>query len=232
MEDTPVESYGQGRALTTTSFAVLAILAIRDHSTYQLTQQMKRSLHYLWPRAESNVYAEPKRLVVAGLAEAREQWTGDRRRTIYSITAAGRQALRRWLASPSSPQRYESEAALKAFFAENGSTQDLLGAIRALSADAAATIRHFRDLADQYERGKGEHPQRFALSGLVARLASEQQAATMRWAAWAEGEVAHWTSPSGPDPRWGVDALKKTGRPFPLAKDPVEHLLDDATGRG
>ena len=61
---------------------------------------MRRSLHFFWPRAESNLYAEPKRLVTAGLAEAREEWNGDRRRTVYSITDRGREALRTWLATP------------------------------------------------------------------------------------------------------------------------------------
>src|SRR5215831_10828404 len=113
--NTPVESKSQERALTTTSFAVLSVLAIGEQSTYELTRQMQRSLRYLWPRAESNVYAEPKRLVSAGLAAVREEWTGGRRRTIYSITAAGREALAGWLASPASRQRYESEALLKVF---------------------------------------------------------------------------------------------------------------------
>ena len=89
--NTPIESKSQGRerSLTTTSYGVLSVLSLRDHSTYELTRQMRLSLHYLWPRAESNVYAEPKRLVAAGLAEAREEWSGERRRTIYSITEAG-----------------------------------------------------------------------------------------------------------------------------------------------
>ena len=63
--NTPIESKSQARTLTTTSYAVLSILALREHSTYELTRQMKLSLHYMWPRAESNVYAEPKRLVEA-----------------------------------------------------------------------------------------------------------------------------------------------------------------------
>src|SRR5215210_8690995 len=107
--NTPVESKSQDRALTTTSYAVRCVLALRPHSTYHLTRQMRLSLHFLWPRAESNVYAEPGRLVAAGLAEAREEWNGRRRRTVYSITQAGRRALGAWIARPSARQRYESE---------------------------------------------------------------------------------------------------------------------------
>src|SRR4030095_3283971 len=110
--NTPNESKSQERPLTTTSYGVLSILALRDHSTYDLTRQMRISLHYMWPRAESNVYAEPKRLVAAGLAKSREEWTGSRRRTIYSITQAGVTALADWLPPPPPPQPAATDAAL------------------------------------------------------------------------------------------------------------------------
>jgi PadR family transcriptional regulator AphA len=223
--DTPIESKSQERSLTTTSYAVLSVLALRDHSTYELTRQMRLSLHYLWPRAESNVYAEPKRLVTTGLAASRQEWNGGRRRTVYSITDAGRAALADWLASPSTRQRYESEAVLKVFFAENGTVDDLLASLRAIREDALATLEHFQRAADPYEIGEGQYPQRFDLSALVARLLSEQQAATARWATWAERLVSEWHTPSGADAQWGVDTVRATGQRFPQAEDPVREVL-------
>ena len=225
--NTPIERKSQDRPLTTTSYGVLSVLALRDHSTYELTGQMRLSLHYLWPRAESNVYAEPKRLVAEGLAESREEWNGGRRRTIYSITAAGRAALVAWLASASSRQRYESEALLKVFFAENGSHEDLLASIRAIRADATAALEHFQRVADSYEAGEGQYPQRFALSALAMRLLGEQQAATARWADWAERLVSEWRDPSGARPEWGVQTLRATGEAFPLADDPVREVVQE-----
>ena len=214
--NTPVESKSQERALTTTSYGVLSVLAIRDHSTYELTKQMRLSLHYMWPRAESNVYAEPKRLVAARLADARQESRGGRRRTVYSITEDGRAALAAWLASPSSRQRYESEAVLKIFFAENGTLVDVLAAIRALRDDAASQIDHWQQIADRYEAGEGQNPARFALSALVARLLGEQQQATVRWAEWAEALVSRWGTPSGADAKWGVETIRATGEAFPV----------------
>ena len=82
------------RQLTTTSYAILGLLAVKPWATYEMAKQLQRSLHFFWPRAESNLYAEPKRLVEAGLADAREEWNGDRRRTVYSITEKGRSAFR------------------------------------------------------------------------------------------------------------------------------------------
>jgi PadR family transcriptional regulator AphA len=212
---TPIESKSQERELTTTSYAVLAILALGEHSTYELTKQMRMSMHYIWPRAESNMYAEPKRLVAAGLAECRRESTGRRPRTVYTITQTGLAALREWLTLPSSRQRYESEAVLKVLFAEHGTLDELRTTIRAIGEDAAAGVEHFQRIADAYETGDGRYPERFALSSLVARLLGEQQAATVRWAEWADRVVSHWDTPSGPDAQWGVKTVRATGRPFP-----------------
>ena len=59
--------------LTTTSYAVLGLLAIKPWSSYELTQQMDRSLGRVWPRAVSKLYEEPKKLVDHGHARASTQ---------------------------------------------------------------------------------------------------------------------------------------------------------------
>ena len=187
---------------------------------------MRKSMHYLWPRAESNVYAEPPRLVAAGLATAREEWTGQRRRTVYAITDEGRRALAAWLASPAAPPRYECEPLVKVLFAENGTREDLVASIRELAEEARGIMRHFLDIADEYAAGDGDYPGRFGLSGLAARLLMEQQAATLRWATWAEAVVAAWDDPLAASAEWGVATLRAAGTPFPLEVDPVRAVVD------
>jgi DNA-binding PadR family transcriptional regulator len=227
---TPIESKSQERTLTTTSFAVLSVLSLRDHSTYDLIRQMRLTMHYMWPRAESNVYAEPRRLVEAGLATARTEWNGQRRRTIYSITEAGRAALAEWIASPSARPRYECEALVKVLFAENGTRDQMLAAIHGLAEDATGALRHFRGIAERYAANEGEYPWRFGLSALALRLLAEQQAATLRWATWAEQVVAGWESPLAADAAWGVESLRATGEPFPMEEDPVRQIERDTEG--
>jgi hypothetical protein len=114
---------------------------------------------------------------------------------------------------------------LKVFFAENGTQDDLLASIRAIREDAVAALEHFQRVADLYETGGGQYPQRFALSALVARLLSEQQGATARWAAWAEQLVSGWDLPSGADAQWGVETLRATGEMFPVPEDPVREVV-------
>lgn len=222
----------QARRLTTTSYAVLAILSLREHSTYDLTRQMRLSLHYLWPRAESNVYAEPARLVAAGLATARVDWVGRRRRRMYGITDAGRAALAEWAASPSAPARFESEGLLKVFFAELGSAGDLQHAIDELARGAADVVAHFVALADRYAAGVGQYPGRFGLTALAARLLVEQQAATLRWAAWATSLAGDSGSTAALDAGWGVETLRSAGAPFPLDADPVAGVVSRARAQG
>src|SRR5262249_57778273 len=130
------------------------------------------------------------------------------------ITDAGRGALTAWVASPSSRERYESEALIKVLFAENGTLDDLRASIRSIRDEAEGGLEHWARIADSYEAGEGQYPERFGVSSLVARLLGEQHAATVRWAAWAEEVVSHWDTPTGPSAGWGVETLRRIGQPF------------------
>src|SRR5260370_24032821 len=120
------------RPLTTTSFAILGLLSVRPWSAYELTGQMKRGLRYTWPRTETRLYQEPKNLVVHGLVTASTEIIGRRRRTVYSITPSGRRALARWLEAESAPTQMQSEAGLRATFADAGSKRPLVATLREL----------------------------------------------------------------------------------------------------
>ena len=43
--------------LTATSYAILGHLAMQPWTMYDLAAQMRRNVHYFFPRAESQVYA-------------------------------------------------------------------------------------------------------------------------------------------------------------------------------
>ena len=116
-------------SLTTTSYAILGLLAVKPWSTYELTQQMERSLGHMWPRAASKLYEEPKKLVDHGLARATEDRVGQRPRTLYSIPAKGRRALAAWLRDPGEGPVLEWEQLVKVFFSDNGTKPDALARI-------------------------------------------------------------------------------------------------------
>jgi PadR family transcriptional regulator, regulatory protein AphA len=194
-------SSNDGRPLTTTSYAILGLLAIRPWSTYELTKQMRRSLHHIWPRAESNVYAEPKRLVEAGLARAEKQATGRRARTLYTITAEGREALEHWLGTESAPSRVESETLVKVLFANYGTKGDLLDNLRTFAAEAEAIKELWRVIASDYDRDGDSFPERVHVNSLIFRWIWEYAETNARWAQWAIEYVETWPEVSEPADR-------------------------------
>jgi PadR family transcriptional regulator, regulatory protein AphA len=128
--------------LTTTSYALLGQLALRPWSVYDMTQNVLRTLRFFWPRAESVLYAEVKRLERMGLASrAQEQGARGRPRTVYTITAEGRAQLERWLTEPSEGWSLHHEPLLRVHLAPFGRRDDLIAVLSRAQADAVAMIR-------------------------------------------------------------------------------------------
>ncbi|WCO67168.1 PadR family transcriptional regulator [Iamia majanohamensis] len=189
--------------LSTTSYSVLGLLALRDWTPYELAQQMTRTLGYVWPRAERRIYDEPKRLVAAGYATAEEGAVGRRRRTTYSITPRGREALRAWLGTTPAPASLEIEGALRVLFADQGDLEQLRGALEAVR-DQAREARH--DLAemadDQVADDGGAFPERLHVNALAFRLIVEHHDLLGRWAEWALAETEGWDDATSPAETW------------------------------
>jgi len=57
---------GTSSRLTTTTYAILGLLALKPWTTYELATQMGRAMNRFWPRAQSRIYDEPAKLVAAG----------------------------------------------------------------------------------------------------------------------------------------------------------------------
>jgi PadR family transcriptional regulator, regulatory protein AphA len=188
--------------LTTTSYAILGLLAIRPWSMYELAKQLRRDLHYFWPRAESNLYAEPKRLVDYGYARGTAEPHGKRPRTVYAITQKGRRAVARWLEQPAAPARLESEGLVKLFLAPYGTKETLLEHLRNLRQEAETRKAEMRSIHQPYLEGSGPFPERLHLTVLGASLLLAQAEAQTEWAAWAIAEVERWRdtlAPADPD---------------------------------
>jgi DNA-binding PadR family transcriptional regulator len=177
---------------TSTSYAVLGLLAVRPWSTYELTRQMDRSLGRMWPRAASKLYEEPKKLVALGLATAEDETVGRRPRTVYAITEEGRAALAAWLAEPGEGPVLEFEQLVKLSFAEHGTRSDALRTVAA--ARDWARERNVENLAAarQYAVGEGPYQERAAQTMIAGAFFTELYATVARWADWAEEQIAAW----------------------------------------
>jgi DNA-binding PadR family transcriptional regulator len=179
-------------SLPTTSYAILGMLALRPWSAYELTQQMRRSLDYCWPTAESVLYDEPKRLVRLGLATAKRQSAGRRGRTVYTITEQGRARLAEWLGTHPRPPRLEVEAMLRLLYADQGGKQDLLEAVRATRDWVLQHAPGGLAQVDGYLADGGPFPERLHIIALFSRFYSDLFELIIDWADFAEAEVAAW----------------------------------------
>jgi PadR family transcriptional regulator, regulatory protein AphA len=139
--------------LTTTSYAVLAQVAVHSWSTYELAQQRVRYFRYVWPRAESAIYREVKRLSSMGLLDGRKEHVGKRARTVYSITEKGREALREWLATPVSPFAMDFEAMIRLFIAPLGTKEQIVATLNQVQDDTQEMLRFAGAVKQEFLEG-------------------------------------------------------------------------------
>ena len=182
-----------GARLTTTTHGVLGLLAVRPHSTYELAKAMDRSVGRVWPRAKSKLFEEPKKLVQHGYATAKEDAVGRRRRTLYTITPAGRRALAAWLAEPGDGPALEFEGLVKLIFADFG-TRDA-----ALASVARARQWAIEQNVGNIEAGEkfltaehGLYAGRRATALLLGAFLTDFYKLVADWADWATDEVGGW----------------------------------------
>ena len=189
--------------LTTTSYAILGLLATKSWTTYELAQQMQRALGQFWPRAESKIYEEPKKLVAHGLTRASTELVGKRPRTRYTITAKGRRAMAAWVPTPGEGPVLEFEQLIKVFFAEHGTKDDLLATIAGVQQWIDNRYIASRDIPKGYLEGRGPFPERLPWILLAGQFLTEFMLAVDRWAGWAAELVATWPDDlSAAEPDW------------------------------
>jgi DNA-binding PadR family transcriptional regulator len=128
--------------LTPTSYLVLGLLAREGPSTpYELKRHVAATIGHFWSFPHALLYKEPARLVGLGLLTEEREPAG-RRRRLFTITSAGREALRAWLGRPARhPTELRDLALLQLFFADLEST----GATLAIAEEQLAW--HHRQLA-------------------------------------------------------------------------------------
>jgi DNA-binding PadR family transcriptional regulator len=177
---------------TTTSYAVLGLLAVRPFTAYELTQQTKRSFRFFWPRSEANIYAEPKRLVELGWAAAVPERVGRRTRTGYRITPAGRSALRAWLATPPAPPVIEIEGLLRLLHADHGTVAELRAALQTTREQTLELLDAGRAQVEGYLRDGGPFPQRLHIIAVLSAGYADLLAALIDWCGLALNETATW----------------------------------------
>jgi PadR family transcriptional regulator, regulatory protein AphA len=105
--------------LSPTAYVILGMLAWGPRSGYDVKVAVDHSVRFFWAASYGQIYPELRRLSEAGLVEGEAEPESGRRRTVYRLTAAGKRALREWLAEEPATFETRDEALLKLFFADS-----------------------------------------------------------------------------------------------------------------
>lgn len=172
--------------LSPTSYVVLGLIALRGPSTpYDLKRGVAHSVGYFWNFPHAQLYSEPDRLAGLGLLALTTEDAGRRRKT-YSLTDAGRRALRTWLASPTE-QHFEMRdiAELKLFFNEAGDPGDVAALARDQIRQHEDRIAVYEDMVERFGGDPALRPRMLTLE-----LGLEMEHAALRfWTALKEGDL-------------------------------------------
>ncbi len=136
-----------------TSYAILGQLALRSWSAYDLIQEMKRNFHYFWPRAESGLYAELKRLKKLDCVHTTKRKTGKRQSTVYAISPKGKTVLETWLGTEPAEFKLEFEGLLRVFLSRFGAPEMLKKTLLKVEEDAGVLSLLGTNIAREYLAG-------------------------------------------------------------------------------
>ena len=180
--------------LTVTSYALLGQLALRPWSVYEMTKNVGRTLHWFWPRAESVLYAEVKRLVGLGLAAAKsEPGRRGRDRAVYSLTDEGRAALTAWLAEPSAGGfALHAEPLVRVHLAPYGTKEDLVRALEEARDHAESLLRQALTIATEFVEGRHQFQDQVHVRSILFDYLWHSGLTTWLWAVRSLERVGAW----------------------------------------
>lgn len=98
----------------TLRYALLAILADKPASGFDVLRRFRATAGYAWHAHHSQIYPELARCLEEGLIE--EIGRGPRSKRVYRTTRKGLQAVRKWLLSTEPDRVVRNEATLRSFF--------------------------------------------------------------------------------------------------------------------
>lgn len=129
---------------------MLGTLAVRSWTGYELTQQVRRSLRFVWPASEGHLYREQKRLIELGWATVEHEPAGRRTRNRFSITEAGRAALAEWLTTKPEEPHFQVDGVLRTFFGDQGTRDDLVASMQTTAELARVMLDEMLAFVDEY----------------------------------------------------------------------------------
>jgi DNA-binding PadR family transcriptional regulator len=138
--------------LSPTAYVILGMISREPRSGYEIKALVDDTTRFFWAASYGQIYPELKRLSEAGLVEGSDAARGERRRTVYAITADGEDELKDWLRQPPQTVEMREEGLLKLFFAGVLPPEQAAGTLRAMReyrVGIAARLRAMEPSAEE-----------------------------------------------------------------------------------
>ena len=116
------------------AYVVLTLVGQAGAGPHDLVR-MARSGRIYWDAAESQFYAEPKRLAEHGYLTAAKQPGRTHQRTHYALTEKGREAIAAWLSAPAKFARIQNEPVVRLLGSEYAERGVVLKSLQALRSE-------------------------------------------------------------------------------------------------
>lgn len=130
--------------LSPTAYVILGMVSREQRSGYEIKALVDDTTRFFWAASYGQIYPELKRLSEAGLIDGRDEPRGERRRTVYAITADGEDELRDWLRRPPETFEMREEGLLKLFFAGTLPREEAAQILRAMGRYRRALAERLR----------------------------------------------------------------------------------------
>lgn len=134
---------------------ILGFLSRSELSGYEIKQKVDHTTRFFWAASYGQIYPELRRLEEEGLVVGRASPRGQRARTVYRVTSAGRAELRRWLEAPEATTELRDVGLLKVFFADLGGRAGMRAAVRGIRQEREATLERLRAIRERWPGAGG-----------------------------------------------------------------------------
>ena len=144
-------------SLTPTARVILGMLKLGVATGYDIKRVIDTSTRFFWTASYGQIYPELKRLRKAGLVRAEQAPRGKVKRTVYSLTPKGEQALHEWLAD-SQDVLFEirDESLLRLFFSDLLSRDEVIVNLRTQEHIFDLILERFREIEVDAKAGVAE----------------------------------------------------------------------------
>ncbi len=131
-------------------YAILGFLNYHPYTGYDLKKIFDTSIHHFWPADQSQIYRTLARLTEQGFTEMEKVPQDDLPdRKVYSITAAGRAKLMKWLSGPPPLGDPRSASLIQVFFAGQLSDKQILAKFESFAAILRSILAQYEQIPAQ-----------------------------------------------------------------------------------